>query len=168
MVRNHQDGYPYINLSYFKHTETSIFLEKLIGQWIPDRDGRGIARDIKKNYFHIQNLTKNGNKVGTISKAETTLLFSSVLHFCFCFLKIYRIVHFFWKNWLVNEFRTAMGGGWLWISKKIISIFKTWQKMITKLGQFKKLKCPNFVNCPNFVTIFCRVLKTKIILFLYP
>ena len=46
MVRNHQDGYPYINLSQFffwKYTETSIFLEKLIGQQIPDRDGRGIA-----------------------------------------------------------------------------------------------------------------------------
>ena len=42
------------------------FLEKFIGQWIPDRDGRGIARDIKKNYFHFQYATKNGNKVGTI------------------------------------------------------------------------------------------------------
>ena len=28
---------------------------------IPDGDGRGIARDIKKKYFHFQNLTKNGN-----------------------------------------------------------------------------------------------------------
>ena len=37
-----------------------FFLEKLIGQWIPDRDGRGIARHIKKNHFHFQNLTKNG------------------------------------------------------------------------------------------------------------
>ena len=76
MVRNHQDGYPYINLSLFffwKYTETSIFFEE------------------KK---------------------------------------------------LVNEFRAAMGGGLLGISKKIISIFKTWQKMITKFGQFKKLKWP--------------------------
>ena len=97
MVRNHQDGYPYMNLSLFfvfwKYIETSIFLEKLIGQWIPNRDGRGIARDIKKNYFHYQNLTK----------------------------------------------------------------------IVIKFGQFKKLKCPNFVNYPNFVTIFCRVLKMKII-----
>ena len=59
---------------------------------------RGIARDIQKNYFHFQNLTK----------------------------------------------------------------------METKFGQFKKLKYPNFVNCPNFVTIFCRVLKMKIIFLLYP
>ena len=76
MVRNHQDGYPYINLSLFcccwKYTETS----------------------------------------------------------------------FFWKNWLVNEFRTAMGRGLLGILKKIISIFKTWQKMVTKFGQFKKRKWP--------------------------
>ena len=40
----------------------NFFLEKIIGQLIPDRDGRGIARDIKKKYFHFQNLTKNGNK----------------------------------------------------------------------------------------------------------
>ena len=70
MVRNHQDGYPYINLSFFfffwKYIEALIFLEKVIGQRIPDRDGRGIARDIKKNDFHFQNLTKNGNKVWTI------------------------------------------------------------------------------------------------------
>ena len=49
---------------------------------------------------------------------------------------------FSWKNWLVNEFRTAMGRGLLGISKKIISIFKTWQKMVTKFGHFKKLKWP--------------------------
>ena len=43
------------NLSLFfffwKYTETSTFLAKLIGQWIPHGDGRGIARDMKK-YFH--------------------------------------------------------------------------------------------------------------------
>ena len=43
-----------------------FFLEIFIGQWIPDRDGQGIARDIEKNYFHFQNAKKNGNKVGTI------------------------------------------------------------------------------------------------------
>ena len=32
--------------------------------------------------------------------------------------------NFFWKNLLVNEFWTAMGGGLLGISKKIISISK--------------------------------------------
>ena len=40
--------------------------------------------------------------------------------------------------------------------------------MVTKLGQFKKLKCPNFVNCPYFVTISCRVLKMKIFFFDIP
>ena len=75
MVRNHQDGYPYINLALFF-------------------------------FFNIQKR------------------------------------QFFWKKRLVNEFRTAMGEGWLEISKKIISIFKTWQKMVTKFRQFKKLKWP--------------------------
>ena len=55
------------------------------------------------------------------------------------FLKIYRIINFFWKNWLVNEFWTAMGGGLLGVSKQIIFIFKMRQKMVTKLGQFTKL-----------------------------
>ena len=29
---------------------------------------------------------------------------------------------FFWKNWLVNEFRTTMGGGLLGVSKKVIAV----------------------------------------------
>ena len=93
---------PSLHLSFalfcccWKYTETSIILVKLIGQWIPDGNGRGIARDIKKNCLYCQNLSK----------------------------------------------------------------------MVTKFGQFKKLKCregSNFVNCPNIVTIFCWVLKMKII-----
>ena len=92
---------------------------------------------------------------------DPSLLFSFA--FLFCFLKIYRIVNFFGKiYWSMNS------GGLLGISKKIISIFKPGQKIITKLGQFKKLKCPNFVNCPNFVTIFCCVLKMKFIFFYIP
>ena len=40
---------------------------------------------------------------------------------------------------MVNEFRTAMGGGWLGISKKNIFIFKTRQKMLTMLRHFTNL-----------------------------
>ena len=54
-----------------------FFLKKLIGQWIPDCDGQGIIRDIKKKYFHFQNATKNGNKVGTIYKVWTLLYISA-------------------------------------------------------------------------------------------
>ena len=53
-----------------------------------------------------------------------TLLFSSVLHFFFFFFYIQNR-KFFWKNYLVIEFWTAMGRGLLGISKKIVSIFKT-------------------------------------------
>ena len=97
--RNHQDGYSYLNLSLFfwKYPETFIFLVKLIGQWIPDGKGRGIARDVWKKYFPFQNSTKNGNKVATIYKAGTLFYISA------------------------------------------------------------------FLNCPNFVTIFCSVLKIKMI-----
>ena len=31
---------------YFLYSETSIFFVKMIGRWIPDGEGRGIARDI--------------------------------------------------------------------------------------------------------------------------
>ena len=31
-----------------KYTETLICLVKLIGQWIPDGDGQGIAKDVQK------------------------------------------------------------------------------------------------------------------------
>ena len=55
---------------FWEYTETPIFWEKLIGQLIPDRDGRGIARNIKKNYFHFQNSTKKGNNFFLISLAS--------------------------------------------------------------------------------------------------
>ena len=48
-----------------------------ISLFILDGDGRGIARDIKKNYFYFQNSTKNGNKVGTIYKVGTLLCLSA-------------------------------------------------------------------------------------------
>ena len=45
----------------------------------------------------LSKLEKNGNKVWTISKAEMTLLFSSVLHF-FLFFENIQNRQFFWKN----------------------------------------------------------------------
>ena len=50
--------------------------------------GGGLLGIYKKKKIHFQNMTKNGNKVGTIYKAEMTLLFSSVLHFLFIFENI--------------------------------------------------------------------------------
>ena len=40
--------------------------------------------------------------------------------------------------------------------------------MVTKLGQFTKLGHLSFLNCPNFVTIFCQILKMDIIFFDIP
>ena len=53
----------------------------------------------------------------------------------------------------VNISRTPSSPS-LWAGHVEDAIFKTGQKMETKFGQFKKLKCSNFVNSPNFVTIF--------------
>ena len=84
MVRNHQDGHPYINLSFFVVVENiqkhQCFFGKIDWSMNSGPGWAGIARDIKK-YFYFQNLTKNRNKVWTIKKAKMILLFSSVLHF---------------------------------------------------------------------------------------
>ena len=47
----------------WKYPETSFFLVKLIGQWIPDGEGRGIAWDIKKNIFIFKTLQKMVQKL---------------------------------------------------------------------------------------------------------
>ena len=92
MVRNHQGGYPYINLSLFffwKYTETSFFLEKFIGQWILDRDRRGIARDIKKSYLHFQNLTKNSDKgLDNLKSWNDPSLLVSLHFFCWKYTEL--------------------------------------------------------------------------------
>ena len=61
-----------VTFSFFENIQKrQFFLVKLIGHWIPNGDGRGIARDIKKKLFNFQNSTKNGNQVGTIYKVGT-------------------------------------------------------------------------------------------------
>ena len=107
MVRNHQDGYPYINLSNFffccwKYTETSIFLEKFIGQWIPDLG-------YKKKLFPFSKLDKKWkqNLDNLKSWNDPSLHFFVVENIQNC--------QFVWKNGLVNTFRTAMGRGLLGI-----------------------------------------------------
>ena len=59
-----------------------------------------------------------------------------------------------------------MGGGLLGISIKIIFIFKTCQKRYQSWDNLQSLDPSlhfSFLNCPNLITIFCRVLKMKII-----
>ena len=171
MVRNHQDGYPYINLALlfcWKYTETSIFFgkKKLVNEFQTAMGGVliGISKKIISILKTWQNMVTKFGQFKNLNWPFSSLQFCT---FYFLF-ENKQNRQSLWKNYLVNEFWTAMGGGLLRISKTNISIFKTWQKMETKFGQFKKLKYPNFVNCPNFVTIFCRVLKMKIICFDIP
>ena len=78
----------------WKYTETSIFWVKLIGQWIPDGDGRGLARDIKKNIFIFKTrqkmVTKLGQftKLGPFSTFQLFKLSKLCYHFCCQVLKI--------------------------------------------------------------------------------
>ena len=74
-------------------------------------------------------LKKKEEKVTSFSG---TLLYISVLHLSFFFENIPKH-KFFLVKLVVYEFRTRMGGGSLRISKKVI--FKTRQKMVTRLGQ---------------------------------
>ena len=90
-----------------------------------------------------------------------TLLFSSVLHF-FLFVEIIQNRQFFWKKYLVNEFLTAMGGGLLGISKKIVSIFKTWQKMETKFRKWKLFFLISLaIPCPSRSGIHWPIIFSK-------
>ena len=45
-----------------------MFLVKLISQWIPNGNGRGIARDIKKNIFNFKTRQKMVTKLGQFKK----------------------------------------------------------------------------------------------------
>ena len=61
-----------------------------------------------------------------------------------------------------------MGRGLLGILKKIISIFNTWQRMLTKFGQLKKLKCREGSQLCKLSQLryhFCHVLKNEITFF---
>ena len=50
-----------------------FFLVKLIGQWIPDHDGRGIARDIKKKII-FKTRQKMVTKLGQLGGTKTMAL----------------------------------------------------------------------------------------------
>ena len=98
-------------------------------------------------------------------------LYTSVLHFFVVTVTVtvvvYRNIIFFGKiDWSMNS-----GLRWAGDSegyKKIyIFIFKTWQKMVTKLGQFKTLKCRERSQlcklsklCYHFLSSFC-IFSTK-------
>ena len=192
----------------WKYTKTSIFLVKLTGQWIPNCDGRGIARDIKKNFIFKtwqKTVTNLGQftKLGPFSTFQLFKLSKLCYHFWSCFineniffyipsypppiavrnsltnqlyqkitflyifktkreklkfregsrklvtfsfsLKIYRKVFFFNKiDWSMNS-----GRRWTKNGKKNLDNLKSWNVE----------KGPNFVNCPNFVTIFVKFWK---------
>ena len=124
MVKNHHNGYPYLNLSLFfwKFPGTSYLLVKLIGQWISENEGRGITKNISKRNFHFWNSTTNFSKVGTISKAEM----SQKVPENFPFFK-FQTPQAFWQNWLVNEFQETKGGG-------LLGIFNFFHQHSTKNG----------------------------------
>ena len=68
---------PILTCHFFLYIlKPQFFLVKLIGQYIPVGEGRGIARDVLKNYFHFQNSTKKGHKVAT-NKAGTLFCISA-------------------------------------------------------------------------------------------
>ena len=73
-----------MSLFCWKYTETLTFLVKFIGQWISNGDGRGIARDIKKNIFIIKSWQKIVTKLGPF--------------FTFQLFKLSKLCHHFLSN----------------------------------------------------------------------
>ena len=120
MVRNHLDGCPYLNLSLFfwRYTETSIFLVKLVCQWVPDRDGRGITRNIKKKLFILSKLNKKMvTKLGQLTKLGpfSTFQLFKLSKLCYHFLSSFGKENIFFyipsnpppigvRNSLTNQF----------------------------------------------------------------
>ena len=151
----------------WKYTESSICLEKLICQCIPDRDGRGMARMSKKNIFTSKKRQKMVTKLGQFTKMghlgflncpNFVTIFCQVLKMEIIFFDIPSYPppiavrnsltnHFFQKNWRFCIF------------SKQKKIMQNWRE---EKGHF------SFLNCPNFVTIFGQVLKMEIIFFWYP
>ena len=87
----------------------------------------------------------------------------------FCVCKIYSVFlmsfHALKVQRVFRKFRTAKGKEQLEISKKIFSFSKLYKKWYQSCDNFRS-RDPSldfsFLNYPNFVTIFCRVLKMKI------
>ena len=99
MVRNHQDGYPYLNLNFklFFVENIYIFLIKLIVQWTFDGDGQGIARDIKKSIFIFKTQQKMVTKFGQYKKLKCRVGYQLCKwsQFCFHFLLSFENDFFF-------------------------------------------------------------------------
>ena len=74
----------------------------------------------------------------------------------FISINFYLTILAFINYWFVQHIKTVL-------------FYKKQQKMVTKLRQFTKLgpfSTFQLFNCPNFVTIFCHVLKMEIIFFI--
>ena len=101
--------------------------------------------------FHFQNMTKNGNKVGTIYKVGTFQLFK-LFKLCYHFCQVLKMeIIFFYipsnpppiavRNSLTNQFFQKKIDDSVYLKKKM----QNWRE---EKGHF------SFLNCPNFVTIF--------------
>ena len=81
-------------------------------------------------------------------------------------LKISWNLNFFGKiDWLMNSGRQRAGNSLGYLKKKYILLFKTLQKKWYQSCDNLQNRDPflhlGFLNYPNFVTIFCRVLKNN-------
>ena len=113
----------------FKYPETSIFLVELISQWIPDGEGQGIARDIKKIFSFV----KLNLQCGAYFYISA---FLNCTKFLTIFVKFWKYIYIFFNipiypspfavwNSLTNKSYQKNWSFWIFSSKKVTSFSKT-------------------------------------------
>ena len=126
---------------------------KLIGQWIPDGDGRGIARDIKKIVFTFKTWQKIVTKFGQFKKMKCRDGFQlcKLYPLCFHFLSSFEKENIFLKISLAIPRTSPSGIHWQMNFTKQnwrFCIFSTTKKWQVKIG-ISILVIPDHMILPN-------------------
>ena len=124
MVRNHQDGYPYLNLALFFFLKISGNLN-FFGKIDPSMNsGRRRAGDcqgyLKRKEKYFQTLQKMVIKLGQFKRLKCREKSRKNLHFFFFLKKISKLICFGKIDWSMNSEPRRAGGSQRYL-KKIFS-----------------------------------------------
>ena len=77
MVRNHQDGYPYLNLAYIFQTPKFLWYKLLVNEFCDTKDA-GLLEIFQKYFFYFQTSTKNPYKTKNAGKGQEKFVIKSL------------------------------------------------------------------------------------------